>query len=574
MKPKRQETAEVKRLKACINDLIGVVALPSIWSGGEALQIVNALIDILLDILGLEFICVRLKDAMGNVNIDIARAAPSRPLVTMPHGIGEALESLLGNGPKQWPPRLRTRIGGSDVSIAPLRLGPHGEIGMIAAGALRKDFPLQTERLVLSVAANQAMIALQEARLLKEQKQVADELDQRVTQRTLELSAANEELRREIVERRLAEYERQRLASIVEGSNDFIAIIDAEGRPVYVNQAGLRMIGLGSLALLGSVSAIALLFDEDRARLAEHIKNVTAGKGAWSGEMRLCHLETGIQIPVLCHIFSIGDHDMARVSNFAIVCREISALKHAEANAQAAQAELARVNRLTTMGEMAASIAHEIKQPLTAIVANGEACLRLLGAKSPDRVELRAALNSVIDDARRAAEITVGIRNMAKKIGSEQRRLDVNQVIETVLALTHREIANHRICLQTRLQPSLPPVSGDVVQLQQVVLNLIMNAVEAMAAPTERPRTLAVSSHSESGGVAVSVTDSGGGVDPAIVDSIFDPFFTTKSTGMGLGLSICRSIVEDHGGRLWVEPSKPRGCTFRFILPSDLPPLS
>jgi PAS domain S-box-containing protein len=574
MKPKRKEAAEVKRLKACINDLIGVVALPSIWSGGEALQIVNALIDILLDILGLEFICVRLKDPMGNVNIDIARAAPSRSLITLPHEIGEVLESLLDNGLEQWPPRLRTRIGGSDVSIAPLRLGPHGEIGMIAAGARRRDFPLQTERLVLSVAANQAMIALQEARLLKEQKQVADELDQRVTQRTLELSAANEELRREIVERRLAECERQRLASIVEGSNDFTAIIDAERRPVYVNEAGLRMIGLGGLALLGSVSAIELLFDEDRARLTEHIKNVTAGNGAWSGETRLCHLETGIRIPVLCHIFSIGEHALARASNFAVVCREISALKHAEANAQAAQAELARVNRLTTMGELAASIAHEIKQPLTAIVANGETCLRLLGRKSPDRVELRTALNSVIDDARRAAEITVGIRNMAKKVGSEQRRLDVNQVIETVLALTHREINNHQICLQTRLQPSLPPVSGDVVQLQQVVLNLIMNAVEAMAAPIELPRTLAVSSYSDSAGVAVAVTDSGGGVDPAIVDSIFDPFFTTKSTGMGLGLSICRSIVEDHGGHLWVEPSKPRGCTFRFILPFDLPTLS
>lgn len=564
-----KETAEVKRLKACINDLIGVVALPAIWSGGEPPHIANTLADVLLDTLDLDLVCVGLRDAAGEMRIEVVRAAQSQSPIAAQQDISEVLSQLFDNESHKWPQQLHRRIGGADVSIVPLQLGLHGEIGMIVAIVRRMDFPLQTERLVLNIAATQAAVGLQEARLLAEQKRVASELDQRVKQRTADLSATNEELRREIAERKLAEFERQRLASIVEGSNDFVAITDLAGRPLYVNLAGQRMVGLASLGQSRRIPPIASFFDEGGACVAELIKNVVAGDGAWSGEMRFRHLETEKSIPVLCHVFRIDYPEIMRPSNLAIVCRDVSELKHAEVNAQAAQAELARVNRLTTMGEMAASIAHEINQPLTAIVANGEACLHLLRRKSLDRGELRAALASMIDDARRAAEITVSVRKMVKRAGSEWKRLNINEVIETVLSLARREMTSHEIYLKIDLRPLLPLVSGDVVQLQQVLLNLIMNAIEAMTTPMDRPRTLAVRSEARHGGVYVAVTDSGPGIDPAIIDSIFDPFFTTKSTGTGLGLSICRSIIDDHGGRLWSEPAKPHGSTFQFSLPSE-----
>jgi signal transduction histidine kinase len=237
---------------------------------------------------------------------------------------------------------------------------------------------------------------------------------------------------------------------------------------------------------------------------------------------------------------------------------------------QRAQAELARVGRLTTMGELVASIAHEINQPLAAILANGEAGLRWLNRDEPALDEVRDAMARTTQDGRRAAKMIENLRALAKKSEPQSVRFDLNSAIEEVLLLTRSELMQHDVALQTDLSAADRMVLGDRVQLQQVMLNLIMNGIEAMSAVMGRPKVLTISSERvESGGVLVAVKDTGEGIDPQTADRIFESFFTTKPNGMGMGLSICRSIIEAHGERFWTSQNTPHGAIFQFTLPAD-----
>ncbi len=233
-----------------------------------------------------------------------------------------------------------------------------------------------------------------------------------------------------------------------------------------------------------------------------------------------------------------------------------------------AQTELAHVNRVTTMGLLAASIAHEINQPVAAAVTNAHAALRWLGAQPPDLEEARQALAHIVKDGHRAGEIVTRIRGLIKRAPSRNDRLDINETILEVIALTRSEVQRNRVSLQTRLANGLPPVQGDRIQLQQVILNLIVNAVEAMSGAAEGARALLISTGKDaSNAVLVAVRDSGSGLDPEGLDRLFDPFYTTKPSGMGMGLSICRSIIEAHGGRVWATANVPQGAVFEFTLP-------
>ena len=240
---------------------------------------------------------------------------------------------------------------------------------------------------------------------------------------------------------------------------------------------------------------------------------------------------------------------------------------------QRAQAELARVGRLTTMGELVASIAHEINQPLAAILANGEAGLRWLNRDEPDLDEVRDAVSRITQDSRRAAKMIENLRALAKKSEPQSARFDINSAIQEVLLLTRSELMQHDVVLHTDLSAADRMVLGDRVQLQQVMLNLIMNGIEAMSAVIDRPKVLTISSvHVESGGVLVAVKDTGEGIDPETADRIFESFFTTKPNGMGMGLSICRSIIEAHGERFWASHNTPHGAIFQFTLPAGSEP--
>ena len=232
------------------------------------------------------------------------------------------------------------------------------------------------------------------------------------------------------------------------------------------------------------------------------------------------------------------------------------------------QAELTRVARLTTMGRLTASMAHEINQPLAAIVANGNAGLRWLARTPPNFDEARVALDEIVKEGHRASDVIGGIRAIFRKGEDRRAPLDLNELIGEVLLLTRAEIQNERISVRTELRNDLPKVVGDRVQIQLVFRNLIVNAVEAMSSVADRERVLHIKSVIMPSGVRVSVTDSGTGIDQDSIDRIFDTFFTTKSHGMGMGLSICRSIVEAHGGKLSASPSHPYGSIFEIELPA------
>ena len=241
---------------------------------------------------------------------------------------------------------------------------------------------------------------------------------------------------------------------------------------------------------------------------------------------------------------------------------------------QKAQEELAQVARLTTMGELAASIAHEISQPLAAVVSYGNGALRWLAQTPPNLEETKASLKGIVEAGNHAGGVFTGIRKLLKHRKLEYATLDVNAAIRDVLALTGSALQSRAVVVQTALAADLPLVSGDSVQLQQVIMNLAMNGADAMSSVTDRPRALRVGSKvNGEGSIEVTIGDSGTGIEEAIRDRIFDPLVTTKPTGMGMGLSICRRIIEAHGGRLWASPGTPHGTEFRFTIPqANSPP--
>jgi len=260
-------------------------------------------------------------------------------------------------------------------------------------------------------------------------------------------------------------------------------------------------------------------------------------------------------------------NEIGRLSSaFDEMLAELAAARDRE---RAEQSEIARVARLTTMGAMTASIAHEINQPLTAIVANGQAAQRWLANTAPDLGEARGALSKIVEDGRRAGQVIDSVRTMFKKGGVNTDRIDVNELIENILALTRGQIQKEGISIRTDLGRDVPCVLAGRTQLQQVFMNLTMNAVEAMGSNESRERLLAINTAvHDPGNVVITVGDSGGGIDSENLDRIFDAFFTTKSDGMGMGLSICRSIIEGYGGRIWATRGESHGSIFHVILPS------
>jgi PAS domain S-box-containing protein len=262
--------------------------------------------------------------------------------------------------------------------------------------------------------------------------------------------------------------------------------------------------------------------------------------------------------------------DTGRFVGYRGVGRHVTERRLAEEALRAMQAELAHVNRVTTMGQLSASIAHEVNQPIAATVTNAQAAQRWLRAQPPDLDEVRASLGRIVEDGKRAGNVISGIRALIHKVPSRKDWFDLNEAILEMLVLTRSEALRHGISLQTRLAPRLPMVQGDRTQLQQVILNLILNAIEAMGDLDDGTRELWISTETEaSGGVLVTVRDSGPGLDPADVERVFQAFYTTKPKGMGMGLAICRSMVEAHGGRMWASANESRGAVFQFTLPLE-----
>jgi PAS domain S-box-containing protein len=962
---------EIKRLKRHINDLVSVLALPAIWTGGEPSKIVSTLLDTLLGMLRLDLIYVRLEDSDGRAPIEMVRVIPTWQPTPGTQEIGEILYQWLGSDLQQWPPVVRKPFGERNLSIAPMRLGLQGEIGVIAAGSHRPDFPGEAEKLLLSVAANQGAIGLRQARLTNQLKRAASELDERVSQRTAELAATNEELRKEIAERKLVE---QRLlqeerelrrseghkTAILDSSLDCVITIDHEGCVTEFNQAAQRTLGYRRDEIVGKVMADVIvppsLREKHRAGFARHLatgesrvlgrrlemtalcadgkeipveliitripqdgppaftgylrditerkrnedalrvadtrvarseerwrsvfensavgvaladlngqfiatnpvyqrmlgyteaelqslsflnithenyleanrtlidellggkrkqfqiekeyrrkdgkfvwvrsnvsivsgtertprfllalsedvserkqaedklrrseaylteaqrlsrsgswaSNLRSGELLWSEEMfrilgydpektkpdwshflervhpkdrpliehraatestdrnwadpgadyrlllpdggikhlhSIAHtvfegseavevvgttidvtqskeaeeqlrrsgsflaegqrlsrtgsffwrVETGeitwseelyrifgfepglpvtlevigsrvhpddlsrmpdmilrahraasdfefehrIQLPdhtvKYIHVIGHGTRDKDGRLEYIGAAQDITQRRVSERALAKAQSELAQVARVTSLGVLTASIAHEVNQPLSGIITNASTCLRMLSADPPNVDGARETARRTIRDGNRASDVITRLRTLYSKKDLAPEPMDLNEAAREVISLSVGELQRNQVILRYELADDLPPVNGDRVQLQQVILNLLRNASDAMSTVNDRPRDLLVRTERDDGDqVRLSVKDAGLGFGPQAADRLFEAFYTTKKDGMGIGLSISRSIIEAHHGRLWATTNEGHGATLSFSIPSKI----
>jgi PAS domain S-box-containing protein len=697
-------SGEVKHLQRCVTDLVSLLALPAIWSGGDPSQVLHTLLDALMRMLRLDLVSVRLTDSVGEAPVEIVRLAELRGPIPSAHEICEELSQCLKNDSRKWPPLLRKLMGEGDVSIVSLPLGLQGELGVIVAAAERTDFPRQTEALLLSVAANQAAIGLQEVRLLSHQKRVANELDQRVVQRTIELGEAHEELgkksvERSLVEEKLHQEERElkrseaRKAAILESALDCIVTIDHEGcitefnpaaehtfgyprdevlgKPLadviippslrekhrqgfarYLETGEARMLGkriemtavradgsefplelaITRIPLEGPPSFTGYLRDVTERKRAEwelrrseaflaeaqHLSRigsfswrVATDEIIWSEQLyRIFQIDRDAQVtfeligsrihPEDLSVFqeqidrsrrdgsdvqiefrlqmpdgvvkyvhvaahTRGDHGELE---YIGAVQDVTERRSSEEALSKARSELSHVARVTSLGVLTASIAHEVNQPLSGIVTNASTCLRMLAADPPNVDGARETARRTIRDGNRASDVITRLRALYGKKDPTSASVDLNEATREVLALSVSELQRSRVILRPELADDLPRVTGDRVQLQQVILNLIRNASDAMSAVDDRPRQLLIRTERDEGDrVRLTVQDAGVGFNPQAADRLFESFYTTKNDGMGIGLSVSRSIIESHHGRLWATLNNGPGATFSFSIP-------
>ena len=361
-----------------------------------------------------------------------------------------------------------------------------------------------------------------------------------------------------------------RIRRLVDSNIVGIVIWDIEGRIMDANQAFLDMVGYAREDLVSGRLRWTELTPAEWHDADEQIIAELKASGTLQPREKEYVRKDGSRVPVLVAraLFEWKpDEGVSFVVDMTDRKRAEERLRASEQRFLDAQLELAHVTRVTTLGELTASIAHEVNQPLAAVVANAEACLNWLRRETPDLNAACRSMEWIIDDGNRASEVIRRVRAHAKKTDIEKVPLDVNDVIREVVVLVQRELISHQVSLRMELAPTLSMVLADRVQLQQVMINLVMNGIEAMRSVTDRTRELAIGSLQETQEVLVSVTDCGVGISTEIADRLFNPFFTTKSGGMGMGLAICRSIMEGHGGRLWATADVPHGATFQFTLP-------
>ena len=377
--------------------------------------------------------------------------------------------------------------------------------------------------------------------------------------------------RAEAAVRELANGLEVKIRRLVDANIIGIVIFTLEGQIIEANEAFLRIVGYDRADLVAGRLRWTELTPPEwcdcDARTVAELKMIGTVQPFEKEYFR----KDGSRVPVLIGSVTLEESETEGVA-FVL---DLTERKRAEAEAgeserryREVQMELAHANRVATMGQLTASIAHEVNQPIAATVTNAQAALRWLDSRPPDLEETRLALSRILNSGIRAGNVLDRIRALIQKVPARTDRFDINDTILDVVALTRSELSSNGVSLQTQFAQGLPLMQGDRVQLQQVILNLIVNAIEAMSGVSEEARKLWISTEADgSNGARVAVRDSGPGLDPASLKQLFDAFYTTKSSGMGMGLSICRSIIEAHGGRIWAEANVPQGATFQFTLP-------
>src|SRR6267142_2072672 len=373
------------------------------------------------------------------------------------------------------------------------------------------------------------------------------------------------EINNEITERKRVEESLREKAGLLDLTHDIVFVRDMNNRISYWNRGAEELYGWKQEEAIGQVPH--QLMQTNFPAPLKVINEELLDTGRWEGE--LVHTKRdGTQVRVASR-WSLQRDEHGRPAAILETNNDITERKRAEAALQKAQAELAHVTRLTTLGELTASIAHEVNQPLAAIVTNSNTCLRWLASEPPNLDKTRQAIGRIIKDGNRASEVISRIRALVKNAPPRNDWVDVNEIIAEVIGLAQSEVERNRIFLKSHLSSDLPLVLGDRVQLQQVLLNLIINGVEAMGGLIDGPRELLVSSaKDEANGLLVAVRDTGVGLESASLSQLFDAFFTTKPEGMGMGLAISRSIIEAHGGRLWATANSTQGAVFQLTLPT------
>lgn len=417
-------------------------------------------------------------------------------------------------------------------------------------------------------------ISVQRRKAEEALKRARDELELKVEQRTAELQRINKELRAEIAERKNAEAAllsreaqlKQAQAVAHLGSYE----VDVRTGDTRWSDEVFHILGLdpASGSLSRQVFIDRIVHPEDRGYAIQRYDQAVHEGKLYDLECRVIRPDGSVRfVQSMGEPISDADGSVVRLVGALL---DMTERKQAEETLREARAELAHVARVATLGEMTASIAHEINQPLAAVVNNASACMRWLAGPTPNLEEARHSAALINADGHRAGEIINRIRALAQKAPPRKDRVNINETILEVAALVRGQVQRNHVLLKTQLARDAPLIRGDRIQLQQVILNLIINAIEAMSSINEGLRELHVEvAKNELPGVRVAVRDSGPGLAPDSLDHLFTAFYTTKPHGMGMGLAISRSIIEAHGGRLWATASDHRGATFQFTLPAD-----
>ena len=584
-------------LRSQLSDLIATLALPAVWSGRDAVDIPEAVLEALSSMLRLDLAYIRAADPAGSGPVETARVQGRPDLGSC----GREIAGLLADGMTD-PDANQALVLPDPATGEPLRatrtaLGLAGHTGVVIAASRRSSFPTPFERFLLQSIIMQAEVALRNAALMTalhhalhcEQGARADaeaanrakdllneELERRVVERTRQLSLVNQELRSEIAERKRAEAalreSEQRFRDYAETASDWLWETGPDHSFTRLSEQ-LTRLGIDPAGRIGVTRwDFATDLEEEPEKWRLHVATLEAHQ-PFRGFVYRTASADGSVVYIATSGKPVFDAD-GRFLGYRGVSTDVTATVRAEQVERAlhlAQAELARVTRVTTLGELAASIAHEINQPLAAIGADANACLHWLAADRPDLDSVREALTAILKDGDRAAAVISRIRTLLARSPVAHGPCDLTGVIRDVLPLVGPEIERHGIRLETSLGPDLPPLMGDRIQLQQVLLNLLLNAAEAVRdVPPERRRLVvrATLEPREDGPWAVvAVEDAGVGFGEVEAPRLFEAFYTTKPGGLGMGLSISRSIIDSHRGRLWATATPDHGATFHLALP-------